>query len=53
MKNKVLMAINVLTMIAFFVSALFVDGETWVPMIICAVCLGWWLLFCVANIEGE
>nr|DAS45637.1 MAG TPA: hypothetical protein [Caudoviricetes sp.] len=53
MKNIIINTINALTMIIFIISALCVDSETWVPMIICAICLGWWLLFCVANIEGE
>ena len=35
--------------ITFLVSACLLDGDSYIPHIVCGSCILWFLLFCIAN----
>ena len=51
MKNKILKAITGVVSVAFIVFGCALDSKSWLPAIVCAVCLVWLSLFVVANRE--
>ena len=48
-KIKIKLAINV---IVCLLSAMFLDGESIIPLIICGISAAWLLLFAIANSTG-
>ena len=51
MKNKILKAITGLTTLVFIASGSALDSVSWLPYIICGVCLAWLIMFFIANWE--
>lgn len=51
MKNKILKTINTVAGILFLVSASSLDSESYIPHVVCGVCLVWFSLFVYANKE--
>ncbi len=49
MKNKILKGITYLATITFIIAGCGLDDQSWLPNIICSVCLAWLVLFLVAN----
>ena len=48
-KNYILVTISMLMGIAFFVSAIMLDSESYIPMIVSAIAIVWFALFFKAN----
>lgn len=48
-KNFILKTITCIAGILFFVSACAIDSPSWIPTIICVVCMIWLGLFAYAN----
>lgn len=44
MKNKILKATNYVAGLGFIVSGCCLDSDTWLPLILCGVCLAWLVL---------
>ena len=51
MKNKILKAINYIMAFIFLFFACLLDSDTWIPYIVCCVCLAWFILFMFVNRE--
>ena len=51
MKNKVLKAITWVASMVFIFSACELDSDSYIPHIICTVCLAWLLPFVLINGE--
>ena len=51
MKNKILKSITYVMAIIFIVSVCLIDSHTWIPYIVCCVCLAWFILFMFVNRE--
>ena len=49
MKNKILKGITYLTGVTCIITGCGLDDQSWLPNIICSVCLAWLILFLVAN----
>ena len=49
MKNKILKGITYFATITFIIAGCGLDDQSWLPNIICSVCLAWLVLFLVAN----
>ena len=48
-KNKILKTITVIMAVLFILSASALDGDTYIPHIICAISEAWVVLFLIAN----
>lgn len=51
MKNKILKAITLIFTLVFIASGSALDSVSWLPYIICGVCLAWMITFLIANWE--
>ena len=49
MKNKILKTITVIMVVLFLLSASALDGDTYIPHIVCAISEAWIVLFLIAN----
>ena len=49
MKNKIIKTITVIMAVLFLLSASALDGDTYIPHIICAISEAWIVLFLIAN----
>lgn len=49
MKNKILKTITVIMAVLFLLSASALDGDTYIPHIVCAISEAWIVLFLIAN----
>ena len=49
MRIKILKIVSCITAVLGILSACCLDSESWIPSIVCGVCLGWWTLFGYAN----
>lgn len=49
MKNKILKGITYFMIAVFLIAGCGLDDQSWLPNIICSVCLAWLVLFLVAN----
>ena len=49
MKNKILKGITHFATITFIIAGCGLDDQSWLPNIICSVCLAWLVLFLIAN----
>lgn len=47
--NNLIKAITIVAVIMAILSALCLDSESWIPVIVLAICSGWLLLFTIAN----
>lgn len=51
MKNKILKTITFMATMGFIIAGCALDSESYLPAIVCAVCLAWLMLFVIANRE--
>ena len=49
MKNKIIKTITVIMVVLFLLSASALDGDTYIPHIVCAISEAWIVLFLIAN----
>ena len=49
MKNRILKTITVIMAVLFILSASALDGDTYIPHIICAISEAWIVLFLIVN----
>ena len=51
LKNKILKSITYVMAFIFIFSVCLLDSHTWIPYIVCCVCLAWFILFMFVNRE--
>lgn len=51
LKNKIIKSITYVMAFIFIFSACLLDSDTWIPYIVCCVCLAWFILFMFVNRE--
>ncbi len=49
MKNKILKGITYFVIAVFLIAGCGLDDQSWLPNIMCSVCLAWLVLFLIAN----
>lgn len=49
MKNKILKLVTTIAAIIFIVAGCMLDSASYVPYIVCSICLAWICLFIYAN----
>ena len=49
LKNRILKSITYVMAFIFIFSVCLLDSDTWIPYIVCFICMIWFVLFIIAN----